>query len=131
MSYFYLLFFQGSEQTNDNHNIENNEENESKETEEIDKVAESKLEERMEIGKSVPDENMEAGESTLEENTETETNHASQNVDSSGNENVLEKYWHQRYRLFHRFDEGIQLDEGNQGILIFVSYLNCIKCYIC
>lgn len=29
------------------------------------------------------------------------------------------KYWEQRYRLFSRFDEGIQLDEGD---LLFACY---------
>lgn len=96
--------------------MESNEENESKITEEADKLTDSKVEEGMETWKSVPDENMEIEGSALEENTEI--SHASQNIDSSENENVLDKYWHQRYRLFHRFDEGIKLDEGNQEIVI-------------
>lgn len=35
-----------------------------------------------------------------------------QTVGPGQKENILHKYWHQRYRLFHRFDEGVMLDEG-------------------
>jgi hypothetical protein len=37
-------------------------------------------------------------------------------------ENVhLRKYWHRRFNLFSRFDEGIKLDEGNRYIFADMS----------
>lgn len=38
---------------------------------------------------------------------------------------MLQKYWYQRYRLFSRFDKGIKIDKG-----AFNSILCCFKCHV-
>jgi len=43
----------------------------------------------------------------------------------------LLKYWHSRYRLFKKFDQGIKLDRGKLKITILLSYLQFLYqcCY--
>jgi trimethylguanosine synthase len=44
-------------------------------------------------------------------------------------ENVhLRKYWHRRFNLFSRFDEGIKLDEGNRYIFADMSKRENFRC---
>lgn len=35
----------------------------------------------------------------------------------------LEKYWHRRYLLFTRYEEGIRLDRGNQQFFFYFAAL--------
>ncbi len=37
----------------------------------------------------------------------------------------LAKYWHQRYRLFSRFDFGVRLDKGMHFLCL------CLRVYVC
>lgn len=42
----------------------------------------------------------------------------------------LLKYWHSRYRLFKRYDQGIKLDSGKHKITILLP-IKLLKIYFC